>query len=203
MGSSLALIQALRLLKNGEFKSKFCMSYWIGQILADVIPEMDLGLMEVGVPPYYQHLAVLISDAKIAELFTSSNWKGLINRTVYQHHVSLLEAPKVELEHGSSMSRAWKRLFLPSLSAESQEILYLMLHNKLPVKERLHRIGVARDPYCDQCLADGAVNPICDTEHFFCLCIKVAESWRGIKEIICNLLQEKPNDADLLTLIFP
>ena len=37
----------------------------------------------------------------------------------------------------------------------------------------------------------------------FCLCIKVAESWRGIKEIICNLLQEKLNDADLLTLSFP
>ena len=72
MGSTLSLTQTLRLLKYGEFKSKFCLSYRIEQILADVIPEMDLGLVEVSVPSYFQHLAMLLSDAKIAEIFTSS-----------------------------------------------------------------------------------------------------------------------------------
>ena len=90
-------------------------------------------------------------------------------------------------------------IFLPAYLIRLLEYQWIYT-DSIPL---LERIGVARDPYCDQCLADGAVNPICDTEHFFCLCIKVAESWRGIKEIICNLLQEKPNDADLLTLIFP
>ena len=44
--------------------------------------------------------------------------------------------------------------------------IYLLLHNKLPVAERLFRIGFKNDPYCLNC--PQAVKA--DVEHFLCQC---------------------------------
>ena len=159
--------------------------------------------MEVSVPSYFQHLAMLLTDAKIAEIFTSGSWKNVTNRAVYEYHVNLLESPKIELDFGASMSRAWKRLHLPFLFAEIRELFFLLLHNRLPVKERLFRIGMTTEPFCDYCLAVKSINSICDMEHFFCQCLRVIEAWRGVKEIACNLLQVNLRDSDLTTLLFP
>ena len=46
-----------------------------------------------------------------------------------------------------------------------QETSFLLVHDKLPVKERIYRIGLSRDPYCDFC--DAAV--VQDTLHAFFL----------------------------------
>ena len=54
--------------------------------------------MEVSVPSYFQHLAMLLTDAKIAEIYTSGSWKNVTNRAVYEYHVNLLESPKIELD---------------------------------------------------------------------------------------------------------
>ena len=204
MGDSLLLTQSLRLLKNSDFKSKFFMLYWIGQILVDVIPDMDPEDIEASAPSYFEYLAVLLSDAKIADLFTSANWKGLTNKAVYQYQISLLNSPKVELVSGSSMSLAWRRYCQPSLCAEIREILFLLLHRKLPVKERLFSIKIVDDPFCDQCCeTDEPSDLICDLEHFFCQCNNVIEVWGEIRGVIRNLLQSFSSDVDLTTLSFP
>ena len=205
MGSSLLLSQSLRLLKNGDTKSKVCMGYWVGQILGDVIPEMDLGIVAAHAPLYFQNLAYLFTDAKLADLFTVSKWECLTNKVIYLNQLSSLPPPKVEVDFGSSLTRSWNRLWFPSVTSEKREILFLLMHQKLPVRERLFRIGIVTDPYCDTCLPElGATDSICDIPHFFCQCLRVSDSWRAVKHVICSMLHSwHLADSDLIALRFP
>ena len=79
------------------------------------------------------------------------------------------------------------------------------MHNKLPVKERLFRIQVEADPYCEYCLVSTGAE-ICDVEHFFCSCSRVAETWRRLKSIVVYLLEvgdADVSDWDLINLHLP
>ena len=73
------------------------------------------------------------------------------------------------------------------------------MHHKLPVKERLCRIGLAGDPYCTYCL--GAT--ICDYEHYFCSCITVTEAWEDTKSILEDLLGVSVENSCFISLDFP
>ena len=95
--------------------------------------------------------------------------------------------PKVEAESGVSYKQVWRRLWNPCLTSSAREVLFLLVHNKLPVRERFFRIKVAVDPYCEHCL-DITGAEICDVEHFFCSCNRVTETWERLRIIVLNLL---------------
>ena len=61
------------------------------------------------------------------------------------------------------------------------------MHNKLPVKERLFRVGLSNDPYCNFCPSA----EICDVEHFFCACGRVNAIWCRIKDILASMVKDK------------
>ena len=58
-----------------------------------------------------------------------------------------------------------------------------MVHNKLPVQERLFRINLSKDPYCF--CSSAAVQ---DTSHFFSTCDRTLQYWDWTKEIALSLL---------------
>ena len=65
-------------------------------------------------------------------------------------------------------------------------MMYLIVHDKLPITERLFRIGLAADPYCPACLDTmGAIQA--DLSHFFCECSKVVEVWNEFRAILESL----------------
>ena len=78
--------------------------------------------------------------------------------------------------------------------------LFLLLHNKLPVKERLFRIGLKHDPYCLKC-AGAEVN---DIVHFFCTCEAVCNTWAWLKSQVVQLghMGAGVDDWDLINLLF-
>ena len=77
--------------------------------------------------------------------------------------------------------------------------MFLLLHNKLPVQERLFRIRLRTDPYCSHCV--GA--EIGDAVHFFCTCQKTSETWSWVKrQIIMQVGRDVP-DWDVINLFFP
>ena len=45
----------------------------------------------------------------------------------------------------------WRRLHSVAVNPGGGDVLFLLVHNKLPVPERLFRIGVRNDPYCLHC----------------------------------------------------
>ena len=199
MCKSLLLTKLLRLLKSDDPKPVSHVCYWIGEILGDLDPNFENQNPPNLIPAYFQSLAYIVTDAKISELVTAANWKGVTNKIAYITNLSCLPCPKVEVDAGSSLDNVWKRLRYPSLSASVKEKLFLLIHNKLPIKERLHRIQLADNPFCDLC----GDSDICEVEHYFCLCKCVAECWTEVKKILINLLGVNVPNSDFLLLRFP
>ena len=138
-------------------------------------------------------------------MITVGNWKLVTNKIIYMGFSEHFVVPRVEVESGISLKPVWRRLTSPSLTSGCREILFLLIHNKLPVKERLFRIGLAFDPYCDLCMESVGAE-ICDVEHFFCTCSRVAQTWRRLKDILVNLLdveQADISDEKLINLCLP
>ena len=199
MCKSLLLTQLLRLLRSDDTKPVNHVCYWIGEILGDLHPNFDQGNPPRTIPAYFQFLACTVADAKINELINDSNWKGVTNKIIYSTSINSLPCSKIELDAGISMDNVWKRLRYPSLSSSVRERMFLLIHHKLPIKERLHRIQLADNPYCDAC--DDF--EICDIEHYFCLCKCVTECWTEMRTILNNLISVQVPNSDFLMLRFP
>ena len=83
----------------------------------------------------------------------------------------------------------------------ARDTLFLLIHNKLPVVERLFKIRVRNDPYCQTCV--GA--EIADLEHFFCSCVKVEQIWSWVKLKVVEYVKCSCDipDWDVLNLFVP
>ena len=103
-----------------------------------------------------------------------------------------------------SFGDSWRNLNLSCLPSSARAILFLLVHNKLPVAERLFRIKVRHDPYCDHCLGiQGAV--VADMKHLFCDCEQVLTTWKHVRSVIDDLLPGLFNkflDEELIQLNF-
>ena len=201
MASSLLLTQLLRLLKSNISRPIEHVCYWIGQMLEDYVSESFNGVHAKNVPTYFQNLADLVADSVISEVLLPTSWKMLSNRKVYQSHAKNFSPTKLELESGEPLSCVWKKLASPALNCSTREVLFLFIHNKLPVRERLFRVHVIPDPYCDIC-SDKFGALVADREHTFCFCSQVSEIWKEIRVIIDPLLSEDSSNLELLSLKF-
>ena len=103
-------------------------------------------------------------------------------------------------ESNRDYGTAWKRLHSPEVDNKARDVLFLLLHNKLPVKERLFRIGQKHDPYCTKC--PGA--EINDIVHFFCTCETVCNTWAWLKRQVEQFGQMggRVDDWEIVNLCF-
>ena len=87
------------------------------------------------------------------------------------------------------------------VGARARDILFLLLHNKLPVPERLFRIRLKNDPYCQTC----EVAEVADLEHFFCSCSLVARMWSWLRTKVLQYsgCGHDILDWDILNLFVP
>ena len=92
---------------------------------------------------------------------------------------------------------AWRRLHSTVVDVKARDVMFLLLHNKLPVKERLFRIRLRPDPYCLRC----AQAEICDIIHFFCGCEAV--SWLKRQVVRLGRMAQNVADRDVINLFFP
>ena len=136
----------------------------------------------------------------ISEKVSAGSMKRLTNKTVYAVMTSSFPPPKVVMENSRDYSSAWRRLHSPVVECKARDVLFLLIHNKLPVKERLFRIGLRNDPYCLKC----AGAEVHDIVHFFCTCGAVSNSWSWLKSQVVQLGQMGAgvDDWDLLNLLF-
>ena len=112
---------------------------------------------------------------------------------------------KIERDLGKSLNVSWSNLEKLPHGSFRREIMFLLIHNKLPTKERLFRIGLEQDPYCSFCFDDLGVAVMDDLEHFFCACGRIASLWDDVKHCIENLVPSSSmpiRDFDLITLNF-
>ena len=136
---------------------------------------------------------------KMDDLITPSKWKVINNKMLYRLKCQSLPETKVERDAGVSFDRVWQLISSPVLTSGVQDLSYLLVHNKLPVPERLFRVGVRADLYCERC--PGALTA--DIEHFFCSCEKVMDVWDWLKPMLVSLLGYDVSNEVLIRYKFP
>ena len=142
-------------------------------------------------------------EARLSDQINENNWNTVLNRHLYSGFCADLPSTKIEQDMGSSLKLAWKNLQHDILLSSEREVLYLLLHDKLPVRERMFRIKQAVDPYCLWCL-NRNVAVICDIDHFFCTCSRIVEIWDSIVSLVKSLLDSPLLDSSrILRLNMP
>ena len=86
---ALMLSQLLRLLKSRDRKSLGHVGYWLGELLGDLLPGIDGGEHALEVPVYYEHLSLLVADAKADEIIKQNNWRALTSKIIYVQHIEV------------------------------------------------------------------------------------------------------------------
>ena len=200
MSDALLSSQCVRLLKSGDEKSMKHMDYWIGSLLASVVTGFGQGVQAVDSHEYFNYLGECLTGIMISEVLSASTLSTLINKMIYMDLASF-PLPKVVREAVVCYEPVWKRLHSSVVHAGARDILFLLIHNKLPVQERLFRIGLKQDPYCQYCV--GA--EIADLEHFFCSCEKTRQAWAWVRLKILGLCDQGLlcSNMELLNLLLP
>ena len=201
MADSLLFSQLCRLIRSGDKKTLGHAFYWLGDLLQNLAPDINLGQRRAPeTPDYYAYLANLVAEMMISEKVTAGTIRNLSNKKVYAEMTSTFPPPKVVMESDKDYSLAWKRLHSPVMDGKARDVLFLLLHNKLPVKERLFRIGLKHDPYCIKC----AGAEIHDIVHFFCTCESVSNTWSWLKSKVMRLghMGASVDDWDLVNLLY-
>ena len=201
MSSSLLLSQLLRLFKSSDSKTIAHVLYWIGDSLTDILQIPDSSSHPETIHDYYCHLESLIIAARIDDLVTPYSWARLTNRMIYMDHSKHFPVVRIQLLAGISLdySLTWKRINSPVLTATVKDVSFLLVHNKLPVFERLFRVGITNDPYCTYC--PGAI--IDDTEHYFCSCVRVSRLWNQIRRILSSMVGTDLPDWQWINFFMP
>ena len=200
MSNALLSSQCCRLLRSGDQKSIAHMDFWLGSLLNGVVPLMGLGEQAVDIPEYFSHLGNCLASLMISELLSSSTLAKITNKMIYKDLASF-KTPKVVSESLLDYKLVWRRLHSTIVNHGACDVMFLLIHNKLPVPERLFRIGVKQDPYCLLC--PGAM--IADIEHFFCGCERTRQCWSWIRLKILGFCDQglQSSDWELLNLFLP
>ena len=201
MSNSLLTSQCIRLLRSGDTKSIAHVDYWIGSLVADLIPGLGLGKEALKTHEYFEKVADTLALVMMSETLTAASVNNVTNKVIYKDLASF-PTPKVELGATYDYNQSWKRLHCWVIDSEARDTMFLLIHNKLPVSERLFRIGAKLDPYCPFC--PEAV--IADIDHFFCACdrTKLGWAWTRLKILgLCQLQGSSPTNWELLNLFFP
>lgn len=199
MAKSLLLSQFLRLLKGVYSKAVSHVGYWIGDSLADLLANVGNGDHPNDIPEYFEIIESLVVEGRVDDIVTVNGWKQITNRKLYFEKRKLFPTPKVETDEGISYKKTWSYLCSSVLQASSQETCFLLVHQKIPVKERLFRIGLRNNPFCDVCPGD----QVCNFEHFFCSCSQVVNVWAWVRGKVLSLIGGDVTDQDLIKFQFP
>ena len=197
MNKSLILTQLFRLMKSEDDKSKKHLNFWLQDILSDMWngPVVRNEALEC---VHFNLIAEILVEAKIHEHVRVASWQVLTNKVIYTGFANGFTKTKVEREAAQPMGLVWARLQSLKMNRAVQEANLLLVHNKLPVKERLFRIGLSGDPYCEFC--DAAV--IQDTLHYFTQCERVEVFWIWVRTVLYQVIGAQADlilDSELLS----
>ena len=146
MSKSLLLSQLIRLLRSGDVKSIHHVSFWLRDLLADLCLGLDINEQARELPEQYDGIADLVVEGIALGWLSRLSSYTITNKIIYEEHAKNFPTSKVERESGVEYRNVWRRLGSPVLTAEARDTLFLLIHNKLPVKERLFMIGLAVYP---------------------------------------------------------
>merc|ERR1711872_98588 len=77
MANSLLVSQCVRLINSGDKKSLQHLSFWLGDLLGNLIPGLERVNSAVVIPEYFNHIAELFAELMIADTLTAGSVKSI------------------------------------------------------------------------------------------------------------------------------
>ena len=198
---ALFLRQTCRLLASDSFNSFKHIRFWIGEHLVDVIPEMRSGEHSEEIPEYFLHLRRLFTEAHALEIIDVENLDSTPAKQIYADYTSSFPPPKVLHKYADlPWDDIWSRLNHPVLTSPVRDIMFLLIHNCLPTRDRLLRLNMCEDAMCTS--QDG----IEDSEHLFTSCVRSHVAWAWTRRKIVHLMpdwvMQYPSNFELLHFVY-
>ena len=199
---ALFLRQTCRLLAGSEFNSYKHIRYWVGQYMVDALPDLGNGIhSEDQAPEYFLHLRRLFTEAHALEVVNVENLNSVPAKSIYADFTSSFPPPKVTYRYAElPWDDIWSRLNHPVLTSPVRDIMFLLIHNCLPTRDRLLRLNMCEDAVCTS--QDG----IEDTEHLFTSCVRSQVAWAWTRRKVIHLMpdwvNQYPSDFELLHLVY-
>jgi hypothetical protein len=179
---SLFLSQTCRLLSDSTSKEYNHIKYWLGLYIKEFFPDMGLGPHAEILSPYFQHMKTLLAGGFALGDIVQGKLKKVTAKELYNGFTSTFPPPKVVFKFNAPWELVWKRLQYPVLDLASREILFLIVHNIVANKDRMHKFNMVASPKCPAC---GVLQ---DNNHLFCECVSVREAWFWIRQRLLGLL---------------
>ena len=113
MADSLLFSQLCRLLRSGDKKTLGHVSYWLGDLLVSLAP--DLGQLRARAratetPEYFAYVADLVAEMMISEKVNAGTIKTLTNKLVHAELTSSFPPPKFVMNSNRDYRTALRRL---------------------------------------------------------------------------------------------
>ena len=196
---SLFLTQLCRILRDPSSKQYQHIKYWIGIYVRDIFPDMGHGPHAEIVIPYFQHLKALLTGAVILEDIDVKKLNLVTAKKLYMGFTSTFPPPKVVFKIDVNWSQVWSRLQNPVLDVMGKEILFLLVHNIIANKDRVHKFHMIASPNCSTC---GVLQ---DNVHLFCECVNVREAWFWLRQRLLGFLPQEgchTSNFEFINLMF-
>ena len=198
---ALFLRQTCRLVASPQYNSFHHVKYWVGLHLGTVLADMQPGAHAENVPEYFQHLQKLFLQAHALEIINVERLNAVPAKKIYEDFTSSFPPPKVIYKFEClPWNDIWERLNHPVLTSKVRDIMFLVIHNILPTRDRLHRLNMSENNKCKK--EDGVE----DVEHLFTGCVRSQVAWAWARRKIMHLLPDWvtqfPSNFELLHLAY-
>ena len=191
---SLFLKQTMRLVQSKGSKEHSHIEFWLGDRLRlrGVTGHyshfnLDTGPVEV-IPEHYRYMLKLVEQGVKDELIPDGNFEETTAKAFYWKSIEGLPKPKICLKRPNVVwTEVWKRLDSPMLDPKAKHILFQVVNNVMPTRERLNRIQEnynqqRRTVWNGNCMS--CPGQLQDVEHFLTSCSRVRESWLWLKGVL-------------------
>ena len=197
---SLFLKQTCRLLMDSRTLQYSHVRYWLGLHLRDYFPDMALGPHAEIVSPYFQHMRFLLVQGLTLGDVTLATIRRVTAKELYQSSTTSFPPPKVVFKYDVDWSLVWKRLAYHVLEPVGREVLFSVIHNILPNRERLFsKMNLVNSPNCLVCGLSES------NTHIFTECSMVREAWGWVRMRMLDLLPEENarcSNFEMISLMF-
>jgi hypothetical protein len=208
----LLLCQTLRILGREEENCRRHISHWLGYQLHETFPDlMNLSpVCQAQLPRFPLHRAMLeaLQEGLIREEYDPAALELVTSKIIYNSRAEdVIPPPKIEGKYPNVNFPVlvYPRLNHGILEAEPRDVLYSMIHNLHPTKQRLFKQNRVQDPFCHLPQCQGRVQ---DLEHLFTSCYLVSQAWLWLRSKLLQFLPttvgaQGTSSEDFLLLKYP
>ena len=193
---ALFLRQTCRMLAEPDLNSFKHIKYWVGLYLEEALPDMGTGVHSDRTPTYFQHLQQLFMESHANEIINVTRLNSVPAKQIYKDFTSSFPPPKIIYKYENlPWDEIWDRLNRPVINSHVRDVMFLVIHNILPTRQRLFRLNQCRSDQCDQ--GDGLE----DMEHLFTGCVRTQVAWAWRRRKIMHLMADLPSYPSNFELI--